>query len=175
MTPLYEQQLHALRRAFPAPVSDPVHDGYVVFSLLRTLDRVDAMKSQAPILGVPREPDYASAASASIPNQPATLEEVIPQLVHCLDGMLITGHPRSQANVIPHPSIASIVGVVLPSMYNPNLCSDESGRGFSEAEVRVAAMTARLIGYDPAASGGLFTFGGTGTLLYGVKVGLEKA
>jgi L-2,4-diaminobutyrate decarboxylase len=175
MTPLYEQQLHSLRRAFPAPVSDPVHDGYVVFSLLRTLDRVDALKSQAPILGVPREPDYASAASASIPDQPATLEEVIPQLVHCLDGMLITGHPRSQVNVIAHPSIASIVGVVLPSMYNPNLCSDESGRGFSEAEVRVAAMTARLIGYEPAASGGLFTFGGTGTLLYGIKVGLEKA
>ena len=60
-------------------------------------------------------------------------------------------------------------------MYNPNLCSDESGRGFSEAEVRVASMTARLVGYDPARSGGLFTFGGTGTLLYGVKVGLEKA
>jgi len=39
----------------------------------------------------------------------------------------------------------------------------------------VAAMTARLVGYDPARSGGLFTFGGTGTLLYGVKVGLEKA
>ncbi|MCI0361866.1 MAG: pyridoxal-dependent decarboxylase [Planctomycetaceae bacterium] len=175
MTPLYEQHLHSLRRAFPAPVSDPVHDGYVVFSLLRTLDRVDALKSQAPILGVPRDPDYATAASASIPSQPATLEEIIPQLVHCLDGMLITGHPRSQVNVIAHPSIASIVGVVLPSMYNPNLCSDESGRGFSEAEVRVAAMTARLIGYDPAVSGGLFTFGGTGTLLYGVKVGLEKA
>jgi L-2,4-diaminobutyrate decarboxylase len=175
MMPLYEQHLHSLRRAFPAPVSDPVHDGYVVFSLLRTLDRVDALKSQAPILGTPREPDYAAAASASIPERHATLEEVIPQLVQCLDGMLIAGHPRSQVNVVAHPSIASIVGVVLPSMYNPNLCSDESGRGFAEAEVRVAAMMARLVGYDPARSGGLFTFGGTGTLLYGAKVGLEKA
>ncbi len=175
MMPLYEQHLHALRRAFPAPVSDPVHDGYVVFSLLRTLDRVDALKSQAPILGQPREPDYEAAAAASIPEQQATLEEVIPQLVRCLGGLLITGHPRCQVNVVAHPSIASIVGVVLPSMYNPNLCSDESGRGFSEAEVRVAAMTARLVGYDPAQAGGLFTFGGTGTLLYGVKIGLEKA
>src|SRR4030095_2150327 len=61
------------------------------------------------------------------------------------------------------------------SMYNPNLCSDESGRGFSQAEVRVAAMLARLVGYDPAHAGGLFTCGGTGTLLYGVKIGLEKA
>jgi glutamate/tyrosine decarboxylase-like PLP-dependent enzyme len=175
MASLYEEHLQSLRRAFPAPVSDPVHDGYVVFSLLRTLDRVDALKSQAPILGTPRDPDYTLAAQARMPERPASLEEVIPELVACLDGMLITGHPRSQVNVIAHPSIASIVGVVLPSMYNPNLCSDESGRGFSEAEVRVAAMAARLVGYEPAHSGGLFTFGGTGTLLYGVKVGLEKA
>ena len=175
MVPLYQQHLAALRSAFPAPVSDPVHDGYVVFSLLRTLDRVDALKSQAPILGTPREPDYAAAAEARLGDGPQTLEAVIPQLVGVLDGMLITGHPRSQVNVVAHPSIASIIGVILPSMYNPNLCSEESGRGFSAAEVRVASIASRLVGYDPARAGGVFTFGGTGTLLYGVKIGLEKA
>ena len=36
-------------------------------------------------------------------------------------------------------------------------------------------MSANLIGYDPQQSGGIFTFGGVGTNLYGVKVGLEKA
>lgn len=175
MSARYEELLGKVRQAFPAPVSDPVHDGYVVFSLLKALDRVDALKSQAPILGTPREPDYESAAAAAIAATGRPLEEVISELVRCLDGMLIFGHPRSQVNVVAHPSIASIVGVVLPSMYNPNLCSDESGRGFSEAEVRVASMVARMIGYDPARAGGLFTFGGTGTLLYGVKIGLEKA
>src|SRR5438067_885325 len=65
MVPLYQQKLASLREAFPAPVSDPVHDGYVVFSLLRTLDRVDALKSQAPLLGPPRELDYAAAASVA--------------------------------------------------------------------------------------------------------------
>src|SRR5262245_35102104 len=175
MTPLYQQQLAALRQDFPAPVSDPVHDGYVVFSLLRTLDRVDALKSQAPILGTPREPDYAAAAEASLAAEPQPLEAVIPQLVRVLDGMLITAHPRSQVNVVAPTSIASVIGVVLPSMYNPNLCSDESGRGFSEAEVRVASIASRLVGYDPQRAGGVFTFGGTGTLLYGLKIGLEKA
>jgi glutamate/tyrosine decarboxylase-like PLP-dependent enzyme len=89
--------------------------------------------------------------------------------------MFIWGHPRSQINVVPNPSLASIIGVLLPLLYNPNLCSDESARRFAEAEVRAASMAADLVGYDPARSGGLFTFGGTGTLLYGVKVGLEKA
>jgi glutamate/tyrosine decarboxylase-like PLP-dependent enzyme len=173
--PLYQQHLDSIRNAFPAPVSDPVHDGYVVFSLLRTLDRVDSLKSQAPILGAPREPDYAAAATAILANDPQPLEKVIPQLVDCLNGMLIVAHPRSQVNVVAPPSIASVIGTVLPSMYNPNLCSDESGRGFSEAEVRVASIAAQLVGYDPQNSGGVFTFGGTGTLLYGLKMGLEKA
>src|SRR5436305_8510896 len=166
MTPLYQQRLAALRQAFPAPVSDPVHDGYVAFSLLRTLDRVDGLKSQAPILGMPREPDYAAAAEAELLDSAQPLEAVIPRLVAVLDGMLITAHPRSQVNVIGSPSIASVIGAVLPSMYNPNLCSDESGRGFSEAEVRVASMAARLVGYEARTSGGVFTFGGTGTLMY---------
>jgi L-2,4-diaminobutyrate decarboxylase len=175
MQPLYQQRLAALRQSFPAPVSDPVHDGYVAFSLLRTLDRVDALKSQAPILGMPREPDYVAAAEAELLDSAQPLEAVIPRLVAVLDGMLITAHPRSQVNVVGSPSIASVIGSVLPSMYNPNLCSDESGRGFSEAEVRVASIAARMVGYDPHTSGGVFTFGGTGTLLYGCKIGLEKA
>ncbi len=36
-------------------------------------------------------------------------------------------------------------------------------------------MVAELVGYDPQHAGGVFTFGGTGTLLYGAKIGLEKA
>jgi glutamate/tyrosine decarboxylase-like PLP-dependent enzyme len=171
----YLDLLAQLRSAFPAPTSDPVHDGYMVISLLRALDRVDALKSQAPILGQPRELDFAAAASATLPAQARPLEQVLPELVQSLEGMLIWGHPRSQVNVIAHPSIASVVGVMLPSMYNPNLCSEESGRGFSEAEVRAASIVAELIGYDPHTSGGVFTFGGTGTLLYGIKIGLEKA
>ncbi|WP_425615434.1 aspartate aminotransferase family protein [Anatilimnocola sp. NA78] len=171
----YHELLEQLRQAFPAPVSNPVHDGYVVFSLLKALDQVDALKTQAPILGTPRTPDYAAAGHALFPQLGRSLEEVIPELVHCLDGQLIFGHPRSQVNVVAHPSIASIVGVMLPSMYNPNLCSDEANLGCSEAEVRVAAMTAQLVGYDAERAGGLFTFGGTGTLLYGIKIGLEKA
>lgn len=173
--PIYSELLATLRVAFPAPVSDPVRDGYVVFSLLRALDQVDALKSQAPILGTPRDPDYAAAATAQLADRPQTLEQVLPHLVQCLAGALIPGHPRTQVNVIAYPSIPSIIGTILPSMYNPNLCSDESGRGFSEAEVRASSMIAHLVGYNAEQSGGLFTFGGTATLLYGIKIGLEKA
>lgn len=171
----YQKLLESLRQAFPQPVSNPVHDGYVVFSILRALDQVDALKSQAPILGRPTEPNYSLARQGQVDERGRVLEAVIPELVAYLQGMFIWGHPQSQINVVPNPSIASVIGVLLPLLYNPNLCSDESGRLFSEAEVRVTAMVAELVGYDPKQAGGVFTFGGTGGMLYGVKIGLEKA
>lgn len=167
--------LDLLRREFPQPVSDRVHDAYVAFSVLRALDRVDELKSAAPLLGSPVTLDFDAARQSRMPDGAEPLEEVVKDLVKHLEGMFIWGHPNSQINVVSHPSIASIIGVLLASTYNPNLVSDESGRGFSTAEVRATAMAAALVGYDGDRSGGAFTFGGTGCMLYGVKVGLEKA
>ncbi|RIK78847.1 MAG: aspartate aminotransferase family protein [Planctomycetota bacterium] len=175
MAPRHQHLLAALRTVFPQPVSDPVHDSYVVFSILRALDQVDAMKSQAPILGRPQQPDYAAAMASRLDMASRPLGEVVRELVRYLEGMFIWGHPRSQLNVIPVPNVASVIGVLLPALFNPNMCSDESALKFSEAEARVVAMAADLVGYDPATAGGVFTFGGTGTLLYGIKIGLEKA
>jgi L-2,4-diaminobutyrate decarboxylase len=173
--PEHERILASLRRAFPQPVSDPEHDAYLVFSILRALDQVDHLKSDKPILGEPTTPNYNAARLERLQDESRTLEAVIPELVDYLRGMLIWGHPRSQVNVVQQPGIAGIIGMLLPATYNPNLCSDESGHRLSEAEVRVAAMTAALVSYDPQQSAGVFTFGGTGCLLYGVRVGLEKA
>jgi glutamate/tyrosine decarboxylase-like PLP-dependent enzyme len=174
-TARYDELLTALRKEFPQPVSDPVHDAYMVFSILRALDQVDGLKSDAPILGRPVAPDWDAARASRIEVAGRPLEQVVPELVSYLEGMFIWGHPRCQVHVVPPPSIASIIGVLLPSMYNPNLCSEDTSRRVAEAELRVASMTADLIGWDPERSGGVFTFGGTAGLLYGIKVGLEKA
>ena len=63
--PLYHERLIRMRDAFPAPVSDRKHDAYFVFSIMRALDRIDAMKSQVPLLGRPRALDYAAAGQAA--------------------------------------------------------------------------------------------------------------
>jgi glutamate/tyrosine decarboxylase-like PLP-dependent enzyme len=171
----YQDLVTQLRTAFPAPVSDRVHDAYFVFSFLRALDQVDALKSAAPMLGTPVELDYAAARLKTMADDPTTLESVTAELVQYLSGMFIWGHPRAQINVVPSPTIPSIIGGLLPSIYNPNLVSEESSRQVSLAEVEAISMTAALVGYDPARADGVFTFGGTGTLLYGAKIGLEKA
>lgn len=175
MSTPYQDLVAQLRTAFPAPVSDRVHDAYFVFSFLRALDQVDALKSAAPMLGTPVTLDYGAARTSRVHEDPSSLETVTADLVHYLSGMFIWGHPRAQINVVPSPTIPSIIGGLLPSIYNPNLVSEESSRQVSLAEVEAIAMTAALVGYDPAQADGVFTFGGTGTLLYGAKIGLEKA
>lgn len=175
MTSPYLELVASLRQAFPQPVSDRVHDAYFVFSFLRALDQLDAMKSVSPLLGQPVTLDYDAAKLARVEAEPQSLEQVTQMLVQQLSGLFIWGHPRAQINVVPPPTIASVIGGLLPSIYNPNLVSEESSRQVAVAEVEVSAMSAALVGYDPEKSAGLFTFGGTATLLYGIKLGLEKA
>ena len=174
-TTLYRENLAKLRDAFPAPVSDRMHDAYFVFSIMRALDQVDAMKSEVPLLGQMQEMDYTSAQQMELAENSRTVEEVARLLVGKLEGLPIWGHPRTQINVVPPPSIPSIIGSLLPAIYNPNLVSDDTSYGLGVAEATVVAMVSRLLGYDAARSAGVFTFGGTGTTLYGVKLGIEKA
>ncbi len=171
----YRELLDRIRSAFPSPVSDPVHDAYFVFSILRALDKVDTMKGAIPILGAPSPIDYRAARDARIPAGISSIEPVTSELVGCLSGMMIWGHPAAQVNVVPTSSIPSIIGSLLPSIYNPNLVSDDTSQRVALAEAQVAAMAADLVGYDPTVARGVFTFGGTGTTLYGIRVGLEKA
>lgn len=171
----YLEVLHQLSAAFPKPVSDRMHDSYFAFSFLRALDQVDALKSARPLLGEPIEVEYETAQQRRVEIEPRTPEDVTRQMVDYLEGMMILGHPQTQVNVGPSPTIPSIIGGLLPSIYNPNLVSDESSRRVAIAEVEAISMTAGLLGYNPESAGGVFTFGGTGTLLYAARMGLEKA
>ena len=171
----YRDILEKIRLAFPQPVSDPIHDSYFVHSIMRALDQVDALKSHLPMLGDVVPGDFEKAREAVLPDAMSSVEDVTADLVSYLQGMTIFGHPRTQQNVIPPPTIPSLIGVLLASLHNPNISWDEYSRLVALAEVEVVAMTSKLIGYDPEESSGVFTFGGTGTTFYGVKLGLEKA
>ena len=171
----YRDILQQIRLAFPQPVSDPIHDSYFVHSIMRALDQVDGLKTQLPILGSVVSGDFEQARKATMPARMSSVEHVTADLVSYLRGMTIFGHPRTQQNVVPPPTISSLIGVLLASLHNPNLAWDEYSRLVALAEAEAVGMTAQLVGYDPERSGGVFTFGGTGTTLYGIKIGLEKA
>src|SRR4051794_16519499 len=120
MAQSYRELLERIRLAFPQPVSDRVHDSYVVHSIMRALDQVDRLKTEIPVLGVAPPNDYAAAQTARLRDDIATVEEVTAELVDYLRGMTIFGHPRTQQNVTPPTSIPSLIGVLLASLYNPN-------------------------------------------------------
>ena len=174
-SPVYHDLLDELREAFPRPVSDQKHDAYFVFSIMRALDQVDSMKSEVPLLGTLKPLDYAAAEQSRLADDTSNIEDVTRELVDTLNGLPIWGHPRTQINVVPPSTIPSIIGAMLPAIYNPNLVSDDTSHAMVQVEARVSAMTANLIGYDPEKATGVFTFGGTGTTLYGVKIGIDKA
>ncbi|HVW38313.1 MAG TPA: pyridoxal-dependent decarboxylase [Pirellulales bacterium] len=174
-TPEYCKLLDSLRLQFPRPAADPEGDAQFGDAVQQALAGIAALKSGSPILGAPSEPIPIDATRFQLADAPQSIAATIAQLAERLAGLHQSGHASSQLNVTPPPSTASIIGVLLAAIANPNLCSDESGRGLLAAENQAAAMTARLVGYDPESAGGCFTFGGAGTTLYGIKVGLEKA
>lgn len=175
MTSHYKELLAKVRLAFPSPVSDRVHDSYLVHSVMSAIDKVDALKSKRPILGEHATLDYQQALTSRIANEGLDVEQVTDEMIFYCQGLTIPGHPRTHHNVIPPSTIPAVIGNILTSLYNPNLVWDEYSHRFALAEVEVMAILADLVGYDAQQSGGLFTFGGTGATLYAMKVGLEKA
>lgn len=172
----YREIVKRLCGAFPNPVIDRPQDAYLITTFMRALDQVTNLKDQTPILKKREDLDYRKARSRKIAHEPSyNLENLTSELVDYLEGMTIWGHPHTQENVIPPPSIPSLVGLMLAGLYNPILAWDAYSHKVALAEVELVAMMSDLIGYDPNVASGLFTFGGTGTVLYGMKVAIEKA
>ncbi|MBX9685689.1 MAG: hypothetical protein K2X27_03240 [Candidatus Obscuribacterales bacterium] len=171
----YRRQLARVQAAFPPPVSDPVNDAYFVQSVAHALDRVDQFKTGLPYLGTPVPLDYAAARLARVPETMSSLESSVAHVADYLQGHILWGHQHTQEQVIGPSTIASVIGQMFGSIYNPNLLWDAYSHRVAQAEVELIAMCAALVGYDPATASGASTFGGTGTELYGVKIGIEKA
>jgi L-2,4-diaminobutyrate decarboxylase len=182
-----------LKTCFPSPVSDPIMDGYFMHTISHFLDNVDSLKGLAPILGADKEHQSCRdnkaetkggsqsegvldlSSATDFPEKMTTVEGMMELLPGYLKGMNIWAHPNSQVNVVPPSTIPSIMAFIAAAIYNPNIIWDEYSALFAKAEIEAISMLSRLVGYDPQQSGGVFTFGGTGTILYGCKVGVEKA
>ena len=51
--------------------------------------------------------------------------------------------------MIAPATIPSIIGNLLPSIYNPNLVSEETSLSFAVVELEAASIAADLVGDDP--------------------------
>ncbi len=171
----YADLLPVLRSTFPSPVSDKDADKQFVVSIANGLTQIDKLKTGHPYLGVRESIDYSRTRSLQVPETMSGVTETVAGIAEYMQGGFIWSHPHTQENVVPPTSVPSIIGNLFGAIYNPNIISDEYSYRVGLAEIEVAAMCASLVGYDPERAAGFCTFGGTGTILYGVKLGLEKA
>lgn len=83
--------------------------------------------------------------------------------------------PSAQHNIGSAVNAASAAVQALSLAVNVNLINNDQGGNAVAAEQAIARILASLIEADPRSVRALFTFGGTGTLLYGIKAGIRRA
>ncbi len=80
---------------------------------------------------------------------------------------------RAMLNVTPPAVISGVAASSIVSLLNPNGVWDIASGRLLELEQNLSKYFSDLIGWEE--SNGFFTFGGTSTNLYGIKLGLNKA
>lgn len=112
-----------------------------------------------------------SVIPLSISNDPSAILTKLPSMVQ---GAVKTGNPYMVKNLIPLPSIPALATYLAVSLYMPNGVSGEDSGQVLLAEIACASALSKLAGINPNKSAGVFTFGGTGTNMYAMKMGLSK-
>ncbi|MFA5109125.1 MAG: pyridoxal-dependent decarboxylase [Patescibacteria group bacterium] len=100
---------------------------------------------------------------------------LLTQIKQYLQGSVKANDPFMVKNVIPLPSFSYLATFVAVSLYMPNGVTGEDAASVLDAEISCASALSKLAGYDFNKAAGVFTFGGTGTNLYALKIGMMKA
>lgn len=103
------------------------------------------------------------------------LMSIMMQLPVHMQGSVKASNPFMVKNIIPPPALIHLATQLAVSVYMPNAVTGEDAAEVLNAEIACASAVAKLAGYNSKRSAGVFTFGGTGTNLYALKIGLMKA
>lgn len=109
-----------------------------------------------------------------LPQKSNDLEEVFEEISRLFKGALRWNYPGTMINVNPPANLGAIAISAYANLYNPNFAQDMSTGGLALAELEVTKYLCDLAEIDWKQALGVFTFGGKGTNLYAVKIGLEK-
>lgn len=82
--------------------------------------------------------------------------------------------PYMVKNLIPQPSFIYFAAYIASALYMGNAVTGEDAGEALKSELACAAAIAKLAGMNTRKASGVFTFSGTGTNLYGIKLGLAK-
>jgi len=108
-------------------------------------------------------------------DSPKNTSQILKEFSHLFQRSVIWENPGTMINITPPANIVSIVTSFYTSLYNPNFAQDESSGYLMATELIVSKYLSELVGWNNNKSRGIFTFGGKGTNLYAVKIGIKKA
>ncbi len=115
------------------------------------------------------------AAGANIPSFcSANQKIIIKNLFKGVQGSVKSNNPFMVKNIIPTPALIYLAANLAVSIYMPNAVTGEDSAETLNWEVSCAAAIAKLAGLDTKKVAGVFTFGGTGTNMYALKIALSK-
>lgn len=119
--------------------------------------------------------DYKSEIEYfSIPQNGLVKSERVKMIAGLFKGAPRWHSPKTMYNVVPPPLVQTVISKFFNALYNPNLVLDVSSGESTLVEQKVIKAISEYIGWDWKKAGGVFTFGGKATTMYGIKLGIKK-
>ena len=117
---------------------------------------------------------YPEVKDVKINQEMGTLDSVLDGVVAMFNGAPNWGHPMTMFNVAPQANTAAIIASMLGQVFAVNAIEGESAWNVHKSELESAGMLGNLVGWNPLETGAIYTYGGSGCWLYGLKYGLSR-
>ncbi|WP_199851436.1 pyridoxal phosphate-dependent decarboxylase family protein [Parabacteroides pacaensis] len=162
---------------FPSPFrgsDDPL--AQAIMKAIQKIDNLRPEKGGPAYLGSSSKLtyEYPDVKAASIKPESQDLDSVMEDTINLFQGMPNVASPLTMANVWPQPNTASIIASIFPLIFMPNIIEGEYSWNVHKAELESAGMIANLFGWEPTKAGCIYTYGGSGCWLYGLKYALTR-
>jgi len=108
-----------------------------------------------------------------IENLGKDISEISEDLANFFSNCINWKSPRTQFNITPPITISSAAVLSLVALLNPNAAAGIASGEFAKLERNMIKYFSELVGWKD--SSGVFTFGGTATNMYGVRIGIGKS
>lgn len=104
-----------------------------------------------------------------------TAKETFDYMADYFQNVVDFNNPGTMINVIPSVNLVSMATTAYAETFNQNFAQDTYSGNLIAAELEVTKYMSDIIGWNWKETYGFFTFGGTGTNLYGNKLALVNA
>lgn len=170
----YRKQLDS---EFPAPYKGGTDS--LAVAMKKAVELIDDLRPDPDgkaFLGNSSTLDYTLPAvkDRKIPQKAESLDKVVADCVSLFNGMPDVSSPLTMSNVWPQPNNASIIASMFPLIFAPNIIEGEYAWNVHKAELESGGMLADLFDWEPTKAGAVYTYGGSGCWLYGLKYALTR-